>query len=435
MNKASKMPFHDMPPEGWQNLALAGLLFFYVAYLLLEVALRTMCGQIGMDYCDYVGAGAVANHYGYVKIYDLGLLDQAEKRLLPPTADPGTIPVNIFPYLPVFVIPFQALALISPEISFWIWTVVKIAAMIFYLRFFARALDLQSVYPRLLLLVFACLPVFQNIFSGQVDVWLMICVGEFLRALVGRHPLRAGIWLGGLLLKPQVLIIIGLILLLQRAARVLAGFAISALGLTVASFALIGPSGTGDLMGLWLLYLRGHPSNLVEGMMNWRMLGMQAETFAGPGIGYATVVAGIIGTLLVCFLAWGRRLIAVSSPAFVRPLLGILAATTLVAWHAHIFTAMILIPPMLYLYAKRILPGKIFAYWALIPATLYFISAFVPEVLQRLSLHVDHIATAIYVVLGTAQFAVNSYLLWWSSRSSFGSDPVGASSMEGTASA
>ena len=67
------------------------------------------------------------------------------------------------------------------------------------------------------------LPVFLNLFTGQVNVWLVVCVGEFMRASISGREFRSGLWLGGLLLKPQALLLLAAGLLMRRRARILAG--------------------------------------------------------------------------------------------------------------------------------------------------------------------------------------------------------------------
>ena len=143
MTIRSHLPFARLKGGAWLNLALASLVAFYVMYLIVEALLRTTCGQLGIDYCDYISAGNIASRFGYSKIYDLVLLDRVQKTLLPAQADPASIPVDIFPYLPVFVLPFQALAAFSPAAGFWTWTGLKVVALVVYLQFFARRLGLQ----------------------------------------------------------------------------------------------------------------------------------------------------------------------------------------------------------------------------------------------------------------------------------------------------
>ncbi len=401
-----------MTLQKWLNLALASLMLFYLIYTILEVILRTMCGQIGVDYCDYSSAGRVANIYGYARIYDLQLLEQAEKSILPATADPSRTAVVPFPYLPVFVLPFQVLSLITPEIGFWIWTTINVTVFFLYLRFFTRSLNQRSPPTRLMLMIFASLPVYLNIFSGQVAVWLTICVGEFMRALFSDKPFRAGLWLGGLLLKPQLLILIGLVLLLQRSIRILAGLAVSSSGFMMASFLLVGPEGLIQMLKLWLVYANGRASIWLEAMMNWRMLGFHLSTILNPWVGWAIAGAGMLATLIIALYVW-RRPFNLRSSSFPIALLGILAASATIAWHSHIHTAMILIPPMIYLYQTKILPQKALDYWVFLPALLFFIIVFVPEAMAKLDVFSDDLGRFIYFFIGASEYAVNFYLFWW----------------------
>ncbi len=406
------LPFQNMTPEAWQNLALAGLLLFYLIYTILEVILHTMCGQIGVDYCDYWSAGRVANLYGYARVYDLQFLGQAQKSILPATADPSRIAVVPFPYLPVFVLPFQFLSLLTPELGFWIWNAINTIAFFLYLRYFTRRLTQQPVSTRLMLLILASLPVYINIFSGQVGVWLAVCVGEFMRAWIAGRPFRAGLWLGGLLLKPQLLILVGLVLLLQRAMRILAGLAVSSSLLIIASFLLSGPAGFIQMFKLWLLYANGQASIWIEGMMNWRMLGLHLSAITSPWIGWGIAGVGMLATLTITLYIWGRPLNPRSS-SFPIALAGILAASATIAWHSHIHTAMILIPPMIYLYQAKIMPQKVLDYWVFLPALLFFIIVFVPEALAKSGIFSDEVGRFIYFFIGAPEFGVNFYLFWW----------------------
>ena len=356
MTIKAKLPFRNMAPQAWQNLAVAGLLFFYLIYTLLEVILHTMCGQIGVDYCDYWSAGRVANLHGYAEIYNVQILGQVEKSILPATTDPSRIAVVPFPYLPIFVLPFQILSLLAPEIGFWIWNAINLIIFFFYLRYFTRSLNQRPPSTRLMILMLASLPVYLNIFSGQVAVWLTICVGEFMRAFINKRPFRAGLWLGGLLLKPQILVVVVLVLLLQRAIRILAGLATSSLFIIIVSVLLSGPAGFIQILKLWLTYANGQASIWVEAMMNWRMLGLHLS-LTNPWIARGIAGFGMLATLSVTLWVWRRPLIP-DMLSFPVAVMGILAASATIAWHSHIHTAMILIPPMIYLYQAKNLPQK-----------------------------------------------------------------------------
>lgn len=406
--------FRGMTAEAWQNLALAGLLLFYLVYIALQIILRTMCGQIGVDYCAYWSAGKIANLYGYAQIYDLGNLAQIERSILPAAIDPSRFPVNPMAYLPIFVVPFQLLSWLPPEIGYWVWTIVNLAAFALYLRRFTRRMGQRSLTVRSMLLIFASLPVYLNMFTGQVAVWLAICCGEFMLALVDKKPFRAGLWLGGLLLKPHLLVLIGLVLLLQRSVRVLAGLAVTSSLLLGACLLLTGPLAVIRMLNLWLIQASGsgYSGVWLEGQMNWRMLAFHISALIHPWLGTGTAIIGMLATLIVALYVW-RRPFDLRSPSLATALLGILAASAILAWHSHINTGMLLIPPMIYLYQAKILPARAFAWWVFLPALLFVAVTFMPQTLTQLNVFSEATGRLIYFFIGGSEFAVTLYLLWW----------------------
>ena len=168
----------------WLNLCLGGLIVFYVIYMAWQSMQHMVCGQIGVDYCEYWSAGTVANSHGYAAIYDLKRLETAQRLNLP--VAPGSLPIPVLPflYLPVFVFPFELLARLSPETGYWIWTGVNAGLLLVYLQFFLRQTRLRPASARLMICIFASLPVFMNLLTGQMELWLVVCVGEFMRAIL-----------------------------------------------------------------------------------------------------------------------------------------------------------------------------------------------------------------------------------------------------------
>ena len=407
-----------MTPEAWQNLALAGLLLFYLIYTALQIINRTMCGQIGIDYCAFWSAGRVANLYGYEQVYDLGTLAQIERTILPAAMDPSRFAVNPVPYLPIFVVPFQLLALLPHEIGYWVWTAINLAAFAMYLRHFTQRMGQRPPTIRLMLLICASLPVFLNMFAGQVAVWLAICSGEFMLALCHRRPFRAGLWLGGLLLKPQLLVLIGLVLLLQRSLRALAGLAVTSSVVLAACLLLSGPRAVPRMLDLWLIQgsVGGH-SVWLEGHMNWRMLGFHVSALAGlfEQLGTGIAVVGMLATLIITLYVWRKPFDAHSSSRAIA-VLGIMAASAILAWHSHINTAMLLIPPILYLYQAKILPPRALAIWVFLPALFFVAVTFMPQILTKLNVYSEAAGHLIYFFIGASEFAVTLYLAWWAAQ-------------------
>jgi hypothetical protein len=393
------------------------ILGLYVFYFVWQLALGRLCTQIGLDYCDYWSAAAVARTHGYAAVYDLGLLDQAQKSILPPNVDPATIRVVPFPYLPVFVPPFRLLLGLPLVPGFVAWSLLNLTAYWLYLRFFAHRLALPRFSTRLQLLLLASLPAFLTIYTGQVSVWQIICVGEYMRAVMAHRRFLSGLWLGGLLLKPQLLILIVPLLLLHRSFRCLAGLAVCSILVGAGSMALIGTDGLLQVVGLWKSYAQGEANNWIEGMVNFRMLDLHLASIIPSWPTWLMTAVGGLAIIILTVIAW-RRPFERRSPMFPIGILGILAATTAVAWHSHIHMAMILIPPMLILHQAGILPPKALYYWVFAPSVLFLLAVFAPPALARLNIIPDPGTRFIYFFFAAAQLAANLYLFWWSLRAS-----------------
>jgi len=345
---------------------------------------------------------------------DLDILGQIERSILPAAADPSRFAVNPMAYLPIFVPPFQLLSLLPPAAGYWIWTAVNLGAFALYLRYFTRRMGQRPASARSLLLVLASLPVFLNLFAGQVAVWLAIFTGEFLLALSAGKLFRAGLWLGGLLLKPHLLVLIGLVLLLQRSFRALAGLAVTASALLAACLLLSGPAAVLRMLELWLIQGTGsgYSGVWLEGQMNWRMLAFHLSALVDARLATGMAVVGMLSTLVITLYVWRRPFdLRESSPAIA--VLGIFAASAVLAWHSHINTAMLLIPAILYLAQVDVLPSRALAWWVFLPASLFVVVTFMPQILGQLNLFTDSANRFIYFFIGAAEFAVTLYLFLW----------------------
>ena len=120
-------------------------------------------------------------------------------------------------------------------------------------------------------------PVIVSLTEGQVEVFLVVCMGEFIRYALNKKPLLSGIWLGGLLLKPQLLIIIIPILMIQKNWKVLMGFFASSGVIIGSSFILSGTKGMRSLIDLWIRFSAGIATSSPERMINWRMVAVNSE--------------------------------------------------------------------------------------------------------------------------------------------------------------
>lgn len=342
------IPFRNLGARERENLGMLAIAIFYLMYLLWALATSGLFAGVGGDYLGFWSAGVVANKYGYAQVYDLKAMKGIEEGIVPSPHDPSLAFVPMpAPFLPVFVLPFQILALLDARVSFWGWTIVNAALLVWYLHFFVKK-TCDSDGKRFLPAAILSFPVFATLFEGQVNVFLVICIGEFLRAMLNNRSVRAGLWLGGLLLKPQFLILIPLIMLWQRSWKALLGFLIGAGTLLGVSLGLAGKEGLVNMAQLWLGYSEGIGTNAPENMMNWRMVIVRLSTFTTPFLGWSVGIVGILLSLIASFSLW-RTFLSPTSLQYRVALLGTLAGTGAITWHAHAHTLVMLIPPFLLL--------------------------------------------------------------------------------------
>jgi len=337
-------------------------------YLVLMGVWFSSKDAYGNDYLAFWGAGKLASEKGYAAVYDLDSLNKIQVQELRRVNGNSqliipTLPAAVFS---VFILPFQILSKLSLDVSFWVWTTLNLATLIIYLIFFHRKFCSEAsskVYYLLLLL--CAFPVLDNFANGQVEVFLLICVGEFVRNAVEDKPLLSGLWLGGLLLKPQILILIIPVLLIMRWNKPLLGFLISASALLITSFCLSGISGFTGLLKLWTGYASGIATSSPEAMLNWRMIALKLNTIFGTNLGWWIAAAGMLVTLAALFLLLRRRPVY-GSPYWVLVMLGVFSATLALTWHAHFHMALAVLPLILFASVNQQMPDHLTFWWVML---------------------------------------------------------------------
>jgi hypothetical protein len=387
------------------------LLLFYSAYLGWTLARQGLFDNIGVDYRSFRASAQIARTVGFSKIYDLDVQSQFQRPIYDSSPGPWLLPslrfgyeIQPFVYPAVFVVPLLPFSFGSPVAGLVSWTIVSLFGMVLYFRRFQKAIGACAASGVLAALLLS-FPAFTNTFYGQVNVLLLIAAGEVLLAGLKGDDLAAGLWLGGFLLKPQLLVVIVPGLLLSRSFRTLRGLAFSAAALLGSSLLLAGPEACLDNLRLMFAFGTGMPSNSPQVMMNWRALGGNLQAVLGiPGQATMAIVGGgMILTFAAALWLW-RTPSQDRAGRYGTVILATLAATTTIAWHSHIHMALLLFAPLLYLQSKRILSKRLLLVWALLPSVLFF--ALLPAIGPWNS----------GPILGFAQFALNSWLLLWARR-------------------
>ncbi|MFO3795904.1 MAG: glycosyltransferase 87 family protein [Anaerolineales bacterium] len=374
MSRASfRRPFRNLNAVAWQNLALVALITYYAIWFLVSLLYHGFFVSLASDYLALWSAGHIANQQGFAQAYRLEALRGVQESLVP-NPDPENLRFTPIPapYLPVFLLPALLLAHLSPQASFWLWTLLNLGALIGYFIFYARRSGLFPGVWRPFLFSLCSFPVFSNFFWGQLNVWLVIFIGEFLWNMQQQRPFKAGLWLAGLLLKPQTLILILPLLLFWREWRTLVGFSVVGAGLLALSALLLGGDGIQNFVHLARFWGREgdalaaiNPSY----MMNWRMVATHLARGVGNWLGWGIAA---LASLLTLWFALRPLPISPASETLPQVLLRVLVATLLVTWHAHYHMAMILLPSLWIGLGKGHIPFRRLLWWVFLPPLVQF---------------------------------------------------------------
>jgi hypothetical protein len=367
------LPFQKLDSQRRINLALFAALIFYLMQFGLALYTNNLFNTLGSDFLGFWTTGYIANTQGYPHIYDADLVSKIQKPYHEVSETDNIYAPILTAFFPVFGLPFQFLALLQPKPAFAIWSFLNLTVLVFYLNFFIKDLTHKRIHLGLLALLAISYPVFHNTFWGQTNVWLLVCIGEFMRALRCKKPFIGGLWLAGMLAKPQTLILLIPTLIIKRSWRAVAGFTAGMLAITTLSFILAGTQGLNGLMNVWFGFASGIPTNAPEHMVSWRMIMVQLNVIANSNISKIITIIGISATLLASFFIWPKS-DTVCSREFPAALLGFLASTAAVTWHSHVHMMLVLFPPLAYLAVQNRIPSNIINFWSFGPPITLMLS-------------------------------------------------------------
>jgi hypothetical protein len=370
----------------------------------------------GGDYLAYWSVGTIADQKGYSEIYDLNNLRSVQTQELKSLGvfaktDESSTPILPVAYFSFFVLPFQIFSRIDLVYGYWLWTILNLIILIGYLVFFLRRILPESGaivnVLKLLIPILISYPVFCNIIIGQVEVLLLVCAGEFIRNAFRKKSILSGLWLGGLLVKPQLLILIIPIILIMRNWKVLMGFVASSGIILVTSFMLSGSAGIKALINLWTRYSVGIATGHPEAMINWRMVGLNLNNLLNTSLGWVITGIGMLLTILALYFLI-KQIPPFGSHSWVITMLGVFSATLAITWHAHQHMAMVLIPFLVYASLYKLLPEKILFSWVI--GTLIVLFGMV--IGAAFTLNFINILDYVGMVVAFSGFALNLVILF-----------------------
>jgi hypothetical protein len=402
----------------WKIQILIAVVCFNLLLIIVWVVSGSFFSIYGGDYFAYWSAGKIADQKGYSEIYDLNNLRSVQTQELESLGvfekiDASLNPVFPAAYFSFFILPFQILSKIDLVYGYWLWTILNLIILIGYLVFFmGRILPESGAIVnglKLLIPILVSYPVFHNFIFGQVNVLLLVCTGEFIRNAVRRKPIFSGLWLGGLLVKPPLLILIIPIILIMRNWKVLMGFVASSGIILVTSFMLSGSAGIKAMINLWLRYSVGFATSSPQVMINWRMVGFNLNDIFNTSLGWVITGLGMVLTILALY-SLIKQIPPLGSPLWVITMLGVFSATLAITWHAHQHMAMVLIPFLLYASLYKLLPEKTLFSWTIVTPVVWIGMAIVGTSFTGFAVAFSGFALNLFILFSTMQFTNNCYL-------------------------
>jgi Glycosyltransferase family 87 len=271
----------------------------------------------------------------------------------------ATTKLSWFVSPPIVAALYAPLAVIEYNLSGILWLVLSAAMLVWC------TLSLTMLAPKLmhrkrrivLLTVLASPPVFELLGGGQDSVFILAVWLIGIRLLTAGHPVWAGVVLGLGFAKPQLVILVPIILLATRNYRALVAFAATFIALLGVSAGLVGVEG----LHQWVAALTS-PLYLdqVQHGQAWKMVGLPSFVLA--------LAPPDWGSWLAANLTWSSLPIGVGillvrmrglhgPPADTRAVwVSALATTAVFSPHLAIYDAVLFIPVVLYLLERRSSP-------------------------------------------------------------------------------
>lgn len=204
------------------RLALVGYLAMAACYTLLWLSLAWQDRLWLHDYLAFYSAGQIVLAGLGGQVYDMGTLMQFQQAPLVGLLTIGK-PINFVnpPQTALLMVP---LASVPHPTSYLIWTALQLGMLAWTMRLAGRrSRDWPGGERRLAVVATVALPlVFLSLLLGAYSLLMLLCLWSVYIALRRQQMWQAGVWLAvGLMVKPQLLVPLGVMLLTARHWRTL----------------------------------------------------------------------------------------------------------------------------------------------------------------------------------------------------------------------
>lgn len=340
-------------PAGRRRAVFVSAAVIAVALCLLGVSFAgsspsrpTRFGPVlGADYPNYYVAARALNEGRTADLYDDAAERRAYHELFPEQPATEQLP---FLYPSWVAEAFRPLALLPYRASFAVFLLLAGAVYLFSLSLL-RPLA-SSVSDRdwrlFLLLAVAFQPfLFEGWMGGQLSVVGMLAVCLAIRLAHDHRPLAAGLALGLLAYKPTLLLFLGLMTVVARRWRTVAGLAVACAASFAASALLTGPGAVHAYVDRVLGF---HGTDLVVPL--WKYVDVRSLLEALVGRGSPVALAGALlamGVAVAALIGPWRRSSAVEAAAHHLTWASTLTVTLVANLYVPVYDVALLVPSLL----------------------------------------------------------------------------------------
>jgi len=216
---------------------LAGLAIGFSIFVLTSDGLRTLGGgRMGGDFPAFYAAGRLMASSPPDQLYDAAAQQQAQRSLFPGAPD-GWIP---FAYPPYVAQAYRPLAALPFRAAYVLHTLVMAALCLAGVRLLRGNADRGWLLCSAVAMTFY--PMAVAVLGGQNTALSFFAAAASVAALRRRQDVAAGAALGVWLFKPQLALLVVLLLVLAGHWKVLIGFAVVALLLYLVEIPSYGPA-------------------------------------------------------------------------------------------------------------------------------------------------------------------------------------------------
>jgi hypothetical protein len=187
--------------------------------------------------------GALIFRSGHAQqLYDLAVQKEIQDLLLRSHGWMFKDGLLLYVYPPFFAPLFIPLTFLRLSIAFHFWNLITLGFLLASVRLLLK--DQNRCSPREFLIaslvVLAFFPVFESFYKGQSSFLVLFSLTYTYLSLKRGYDGRAGFALAVGLIKPQLVLVVALVLLIQKRRRAIAAFVVSSLLLSILCWILVG---------------------------------------------------------------------------------------------------------------------------------------------------------------------------------------------------